>query len=217
MSLFAPRPLSCCRISLFLLLLLVSGPATAQTSLSVVPDEPAQALAGSVEERETIGTVDCMYVSACVEVVKRAQRITETNELRAVLQALEAAYARWHSPWLLIHIGRVQQRLSRSVEAIATYRSYLATAPEDLPERIARAQRLLAETEQELFRWQASLPRVANQPTAKRLHKKAWLWATLVGAAVISCGLTTGLIAVTRPRILQTNWDAPPNTTKFVF
>ena len=216
MSPFASRQPSCWRSNPFLRLI-VGIIASYQLISTVAPAAKALAANGSANEEDTVGNVDCIYVRTCIETVKRAQRLTEENELLAALRVLQGAYDRWKSQWLLINIGRTQHRLLRPADAAATYRHYLANAPDDWPERVARARTFLQEAEREVKPWQAEGLRIGSSPKVTPVYRRSWFWGTLVGVAVVSSSVTLGFVIATHPEVLQPRFVAPPNTTTSSF
>lgn len=113
---------------------------------------PTAPAGGSVSATGTPATLagDCMDAPACVELVQNARKLSEAGQLKVALENYQSAYARWQSPWLLINIGRIQHKLGRSTEAIATYCTYLDSANSDTPERVEAARGFLQQAAKDL-------------------------------------------------------------------
>lgn len=151
---------------------------------------------------------DCMDSQECVGLVQSARRLSESNQLNAALQTYESAFAQWQSPWLLINIGRIYQKLGRPAKAITAYHSYLDRAGSDSAQRVKAAREFLKQAEIDLAASRALRP--ADQP----LHKKWWLWTAIGGVVVLAAAITTGLVIGTRS---SSEAPLPANTLMFPF
>jgi tetratricopeptide (TPR) repeat protein len=140
--------------------------------------------------------------------VQSARRLSVANQLHAALQTYETAYAQWQSAWLLINIGRIQQKLGRPAAAIATYRHYFDGAGNDSRERIEAACGFLKQAEKDLADQRAQ---AANRLPEKPIYKKWWLWTTIGSIAVAAAAITAGVVVGTR----TPDAGVPANTLTF--
>lgn len=69
----------------------------------------------------------CQSDAKCMELYQTAANLTKTEQHVAALGLLQTAYAKYPAAWLLVHIGRAQQKLGRLPAAINSYRQYLAS------------------------------------------------------------------------------------------
>lgn len=106
----------------------------------------------------------CLQDLDCARLANRARSMSAAHEYAAALLAYQAAYAMRPAPWLLVNIGRVNQKLGRLKEAIQSYREFLARdgQPEESDTR-SRAKAFLAAAEAELAR-QPPPPTAAEEP-----------------------------------------------------
>jgi tetratricopeptide (TPR) repeat protein len=134
-----------------------SGPAGAS---------PAASTTSSAPESDT--QVQCDDDPDCGEAVQRALRQSDAKDYEAALKTYQAVYKRWPTPWLLINLGRVQQKIGRPAEAVVTYQRYLDTATNDKPERMKVARAFLAQARR--FAFLLRLHRFAplRDPVARR-------------------------------------------------
>lgn len=170
----------------------------------------ASALAGArgaSAQQIAEAATDCLESRECVEMVQSGRRLSESNQLNAALQTYESAYAQWHSPWLLINIGRIQQKLGRPAEAIASYHAYFERAAGDSPTRAAAARGYLQQAESDLAASRA------GHLTDRPIYKRWWLWTT-VGSAVAVAAITAGVVIATRS---AEDSLLPANTFMFMF
>jgi hypothetical protein len=160
----------------------------------------------SAEEALSPPVRDCMESQECVDLVQSARRLSESNQLNAALQTYESALAQWQSPWLLINIGRIHQKLGRPAEAITAYHTYFDRAENDSPQRIKAARGFLKQAESDLAESRA--PRSTDKP----VHKKWWLWTAIGGTVVLATAITTGAVIGTRS---SSEVRLPANTLMF--
>lgn len=175
-----------------------SSPAPPQSAVTESPASHKTSTAASKDAPTGDTTIGCDADPDCAEAVQRAINQSEAQQYAAALKTYEAAYQRWPTPWLLINLGRVQQKLHLPERAVATYQRYLQSAPSDKSQRITVARAFLKQAEQEieLKRFQYMLDEAKTHE--KPLHKKWWFWGTLGGAAgaAAAIGAVAGTQAV---------------------
>jgi hypothetical protein len=152
----------------------------------------------------------------CVQLVQSARRLSDANQLNAALTSYQTAYALRASPWLLINIGRVQQKMGRPAEAIITYRSYLNSQP-DGAEGVETARGYLKQAEQDLVLLKQKERQAAQIQTQKPIYKKAWFWLAIGGSVVAASAITAGVILGTTSSQPGSDRVAPANSVYFMF
>ena len=113
--------------------------------------QQAEANPKSGQTEQKLSTVDvCLTEPKCAELSDTARMLSKSGQLAAALTLYQNAYAMRPASWLLVNIGRTQQKLERFAEAIASYRQYLASddSKED-PELTKKAQEYLQQAETE--------------------------------------------------------------------
>lgn len=156
---------------------------------------------------ETQGAEDaCLGEARCNELYENARALSEAGQYEAALVSYQSAYARQPVPWLLINIGRMQQKAGRPQQAIATYKRFLddPAAAGDV-ELQSTARKYLQQAEDEVKGQQPVLRVPSGQATAlarppsaaapeqsRPLYKKWWLWTT-VGAVVAATAVGVGI------------------------
>ena len=132
----------------------------------------------------------CLADARCAELNDAARKVSKEGQFDAALVLYQAAYAQRPTPWLLVNIGRIQQRLNQYESAIKTYHKYLQSE-DTVPENRTKAQAYLQESEKALaeLRRQNSpqLPGHDKPP----IYKRWWFW-TLVGGATLGAALGIG-------------------------
>lgn len=187
------------------------APAASAATAPAEAGPAKKAALAAKDQTPTETPIGCDDDPDCAESVQRAISQSEAQQYAAALQTYEAIYERWPTPWLLINLGRVQQKLNRPAQAIATYQHYLKIAPTDKAQRIAVARGFLKQAEQEvqLKRYQQMLSEAKSKE--KPMHRKWWFWTGLGGLAVAGAAAAVGGLAATqgaRPA-------APTNTLYF--
>lgn len=90
----------------------------------------------------------CQSDVKCTELYQTASNLMKLEQNAAALALFQTAYAKYPAAWLLVHIGRAQQKLGQLVAAMATYRQYLASPDaQDDPELTRKAQEYLLQAE----------------------------------------------------------------------
>lgn len=148
----------------------------------------------------------CLRDSACNELYENARTLSLAGQYEAALVNYQTAYAKHPENWLLINIGRMQQKTNRSQQAIVTYQRYLAlsTGSAD-PSLDNKARTYLRQAEAEVA---AQQPRATLAPTVDTaagssrssdktppVYRKWWLWTALGGGIVVATviGLSVGI------------------------
>lgn len=146
----------------------------------------------------------CMNDSGCRQLVSSALEASRGRRFAEALGFYQGAYAQQAVPWLLINIGRTQQKLGRTTEAIATYTSFLevkgAGASQELHDRVAaylqQAQRELASKPADgatvLALEKPHLGPDRSAPLRQPVYRKWWFW-TAVGAVAAGAAIGAGL------------------------
>lgn len=155
----------------------------------------------------------CLSDDQCKAHYDTARSLSGAEQYEAALVEYQRAYARRPAPWLLINIGRMQQKMGRDEEAMVSFDRYLALDNQsaDLRPRVQAyrmevSQRLTDKQRQVRDAAADAAERKLAQQTPKEepprklpLYKRWWFW-TLVGGgvAVVATGLAVGL--ATQPR-----------------
>lgn len=160
---------------------------------------------------------DCLDDEKCSQLYGSARRLSQAGHYEAALVNYQLAYAQKPTPWLLINIGRMQQKIGKPQQAIASFKRFLddngAQASED-PESHSKAREYLGQAEKELAA-EKQRAFVHAPPPAPPLHpppallaaaarpqllpppqliRRWWLWTTVSGAAAgLAIGLGVGL------------------------
>lgn len=133
-----------------------------------------------------------------MELVESARRLSASNQLNAALVTYEKAFEQSRSSWLMISMGRIQQKLGRPAEAILTYQKYLSDAANQPPEGVQAATEYLQQAEQDL-RTQREREQALLRSKEKPVYKKPWFWVVVGGAAAVAAaGITAGVVLGTR-------------------
>lgn len=86
----------------------------------------------------------CFANPRCAELNETARNLSRIGQVEAALTLYQTAYSQFPAPWLLVNIGRAQQKLNRLPEAIESLRKYLASADsKEDPELTKKAQEYL--------------------------------------------------------------------------
>jgi predicted Zn-dependent protease len=150
----------------------------------------------------------------CGEAVQQALSQSNAQEYQAALTTYRGIYARWPTPWLLINMGRVEQKMGRPSDAIATYQRYLDVATNDKPDRVrvARAYMEQAKKELEVSRYKQML---SDEKAAKPIYQKWWFWTALAGTVLVAAGVTTAVVLATRPAAIAPDRAVSVNVLYF--
>ena len=98
-------------------------------------------LAGTGQHARAAGDKDvCLTDPKCAELNEAARNLSKEGQHDAALILYQTAYHQRPAAWLLVNIGRLQQKLYRTADAIKSYRQYLASADaKDDPELTKKA------------------------------------------------------------------------------
>jgi tetratricopeptide (TPR) repeat protein len=170
-------------------------------------------------EAATSKSRDCLQIEECRQIFESARRLSDSRQYNAALTGYEKAFAMSTSPWLLINIGRVQQKLGRPADAITSFKRFLDDAGQQPAEAVSAAREYLQQAESDLAA-QREKDRLAAQPatattattaidttapkTEKPVYKKWWFWLALGGAAAavataVAVGVTVGTAGASEP------------------
>lgn len=136
---------------------------------------------------------DCLSDERCSQLYENARRLSQAGQLTAALAGYQSAYAQTPTPWLLVNIGRLHQKMGRPDLAIRSFRQFLddPRAAQD-EESQRKAQEYLRQAEASIaLRAQSVLSSPASEQTPE--YKKWWFWAVLGSATAITLGLAVGL------------------------
>lgn len=144
----------------------------------------------------------CVSDAKCNRMVASAKALSESGQYEAALLGYQGAYALQPVPWLLLNIGRMQQKLGRYQSARDNFRTYLDSEAAKQNEALAnKVMQYLKQAEEEVAAQKTTpkespplVPAVAPPSAApvQPLYKKGWFWAVL-GGGVAAVGLAVGL------------------------
>ena len=180
-------------------------------------EEPQQPRA---PEASQLARDPCLQDNTCRDLYDGARRLSQAEQYDGALVMYQSAYSLQPRPWLLVNIGRMQQKLGRPEQAIVSYKRFLAD-PSSATDAafLAKAQAYLDAAEHEVAEQQAKLhptavPVVAPAPVAppkQPVYKKWWLWTAVGGAVVLTAvGLGVGLSVASQPQV-----GVPPGVSAF--
>lgn len=186
---------------------ITAGPPTKPAQPVVVP--PAASA-----PRDSDVQIRCDDDPDCGEAVQRALNQSDAKDYEAALRTYQAIYQRWPTPWLLINLGRVQQKSGLPAEAVVTYERYLDTAANDKPERLKVARAFLAQAKQEIevqrYKQMLAEAKAKERPN----YKKWWFWVAIGGTVAAVAAITAGVVLGTRSPIAP---ERMPGANNFVF
>lgn len=187
----------------------VSAPAATTSNAPASPSatQPAaSAPAPSTNSgRATGDTTDpCLSDPKCNDLYERARLLSKAGQYDAALVLYQQTFAMRPLPWLLLNVGRMQQKLNRNDQALVTYRKILdwnAKQPADDQsnladdEVLAKAREYRQQADDALAEQRRQNPVVVQTGPAvdkTPLYKKWWFW-TIVGGTVAAVAVGVGL------------------------
>jgi len=141
---------------------------------------------------------------AAAKAYEEGKRALDLREFATAVARLKEAYRVQPRPGYLFHLAAAYQGLGQVAEALQFYQSYLSANP-DAPQAeavraaMAECRRRLEEERRraEADRIRRGLPPTPTDPGPRRtpVHRRWWLWTTVVGvvAAAVGVGLGLGL------------------------
>lgn len=135
--------------------------------------------------QETTGADPCLSDERCNSLYEAALSLSKAGQFVAALSNYRDAYDRKPVPWLLINIGRVQQKMGRPKDAIDSYQAFLDSpgAKADL-ELVVTARQYQKQAVQDLADPKRSRVIVMREERAPRP-----LWRIVLGSTIIAGGL----------------------------
>ena len=155
----------------------------------------------------------CLENAPCRELIDHGRTQSKAEKFESALGAYQRAYEKWPDPWILVNIGRMQQKLGQLDAAAASFRQYLVDPTADRDEKArVRASEYLAQIEEEQSKQKiqpapeqppaspaAPEPPILVADTKPPLYKRWWLW-TSVGIVVLGGTLAAVLGTQIDPR-----------------
>ena len=152
-----------------------------------------------------VDVADCLSDAKCSEIYETARRLSVAGQYEAALVSYQSAYAQKPTAWLLVNIGRMQQKAGRPEQALRTFKRFLddPLAHNDA-ESQTKAREYLHQVEEAVSIQRqhsevAQLPRLQLPDKTKEknkipVYKKWWFWTGMCGAAAtVAVGLAAGL------------------------
>ncbi len=175
-------------------------PATVPPAAEPRSTPANEALAASSAPSES---GDCLEDNECRSTFESARQLSDAQQYNAALTGYQNAYALRPSPWLLINIGRVQQKMGRLADAMASFQRFLNQPGQQAPEAVAAAREYLKQAESDLAAQKEKEQRQAQSLSAapaesKPVYKRWWFWLLIGGtaaAAATAVGVGVGVSA----------------------
>ncbi len=156
----------------------------------------------------------CLSDEECKQHYDTARSLSQAEQYEAALVEYQRAYARKPAPWLLINIGRMQQKMGRDEEAMVSFDRYLALDNQsadlrprvqayrmEVAQRLSDKQRQVRDAALEAAERKLAQQTPKEEPPRKLpIYKRWWFWAIVGGgvAVVAATGVAVGL--ATQPR-----------------
>lgn len=136
----------------------------------------------ALHAQELAGADPCLSDERCNSLYEAALNLSKASQFVAALANYEDAYARKPVPWLLINIGRVQQKMGRPKDAIDLYQRFLDSpaAQTDL-ELVVTAHQYKKQALQDLANPKQSRVIVMREERGPRP-----LWRLLLGSGLLA-------------------------------
>lgn len=204
-----------------------ASPAAPSPASAAAPSASSPAAGSGASQSQD----PCLSDPKCNELYERARALSKAGQYDAALVLYQQTFAMRPLPWLLLNVGRMQQKLSRHEQALVTYRKILdwnAKQPADDQsnladdEVLAKSREYRQQAEDALAEQRRQNPSLAAQtgPAVDKtpLYKKWWFW-TIVGGTVaavaVGVGLGVGLSATTSPGTARVPAGVPVLTPSF--
>ena len=145
----------------------------------------------------------CILDQECSARAASARSLSDAGQWNAAFSAYQAAHARRPAPWLLVQMGRMQQKLGNPEEAIRLYQQFAASPESDnYSDYREAARRYKQEAIQDLVHRQPSGQPTEPAASSERtpVYKKWWFWTVLIGGAVVVTAVGVGVGLATRPK-----------------
>lgn len=135
--------------------------------------------------QEVNGADPCLADERCNGLYEAALSLSKAGQFVAALSNYRDAYERKPVPWLLINIGRVQQKMGKPQDAIDSYQQFLDSpgAQADL-ELVVTARQYQKQAMQDLANPKQSKVVVMREERAPRP-----LWRIVLGSTLLAGGL----------------------------
>lgn len=135
----------------------------------------------------------CMDDAHCKELADRGQAAYQQQLYDAAVVSLREAYALHPVTWLLFNLGRSYQKLGKTDEALAAYRTFLqqSRAQDEALER-EKARVVVEQIERDRSAQAADLNPAASTEK-KPVYKKWWFWTILGGIAAAGVAVGVGV------------------------
>ena len=115
----------------------------------------------------------CLQDNRCTQLAESARDLSKAGQYEAALAAYKLAYSERPAPWLLVNIGRMEQKAGRPQLAVSTYKKFL-DEPEASGELKEKVEKFLVQAEEEVV---AKSPPVVvppvSEPTAQQPAPRA--------------------------------------------
>lgn len=150
----------------------------------------------------------CLSDDVCKGHYDSARNLSQAEQYEAALVEYQRAYARKPAPWLLINIGRMQQKMGRDEEAMVSFDRYLALDNQsadlrprvqsyrmEVAQRLSERQRQLRDAASEAAERKLAQQTPKEEPPRKTpIYKRWWFWAIVGGGAALAVtGVAVGL------------------------
>jgi hypothetical protein len=126
----------------------------------------------------------CLSNERCNNLYESALTLSKAGQFSAALSNYQDAYALKPVPWLLINIGRVQQKMGRPKEAMASYQQFLDSPGAQVdPEMLVTARQYKKQAAQDI-----SHPKHVSFIVMKEDRAPRPLWRMLLGGGLVAGG-----------------------------
>ena len=138
--------------------------------------------AASAQEQ---GDDPCLTSDRCNNLYESALTLSKAGQFSAALSNYQEAYALKPVPWLLINIGRVQQKMGRPKEAMASYQQFLDSPGAQVdPEMLVTARQYKKQAAADIAH-----PKQPSIIVMKEERAPRPLWRMLLGGGLLAGGV----------------------------